>query len=36
MKPWPETFWSEYGYMDPSHSMNESDIDNLPEEELEE
>lgn len=33
MKLWPETFWSEYGYIDPSHSMNENDIENLPDEE---
>lgn len=34
MKPWPETFWSEYGYKDPSSSMNENDVEYLPEEEL--
>lgn len=34
MKPWTETFWSEYGYKDPSHSMNENDVEYLPEEEL--
>ena len=33
MKLWPETFWSEYGYLDPSRSMNENDIENLPYEE---
>lgn len=33
MNLWPETIWSEYGYNDPSHAMNEDDIDNLREEE---
>ena len=31
MKLYPETFWSDYGYKDPSHTMNENDIENLPE-----
>lgn len=29
----PETFWSDYGYRDPSHTMNENNIENLPEDE---
>ena len=33
MKSWPETFWSDYGYIDPSRSMKESDVENLPDEE---
>jgi len=36
MNLWPETIFSEYGYKDPSHTMSESDIENLYEEELEE
>lgn len=33
MKPWTETFWSNYGYYDPSHSMKEEDVENLSMEE---
>lgn len=36
MNLWPETVWSEYGYKDPSHAMNEDDIENSHEEESEE
>lgn len=36
MNLWPETIFSEYGYKDPSHTMSESDIENLYEKELEE
>ncbi len=36
MNKWPETIYSEYGYKDPSHAMNEDNIENLREEESEE
>lgn len=33
MKPWPETFWSDFGYKDPSHPMSENEVENIQNEE---
>lgn len=29
MNLWPETFWSDYGYNDPSSKMSESDLETV-------
>ena len=29
MNVWPETFWSDYGYNDPSPKMSESDMETV-------